>query len=40
MFGENINNMHKGTETLLAASKKFDLEGNCEKSNVCMFMSH
>jgi len=31
MFGENINNVHKSTDTLLAASKKFDLEGSCEK---------
>ena len=31
MFGENINNVNKSTETLLAASKKFVLEGNCEK---------
>jgi hypothetical protein len=40
MFGDNINNVHKSAETLLAASKKFGLEGNCEKPNVCMFMSH
>jgi hypothetical protein len=40
MFGENINNVHKSTETLLAASKKFGLEGNCEKPSVCVFMSH
>lgn len=40
MFGENINNVHKSTDTLLAASKKFGLEGSCEKPNVCMYMSH
>jgi len=35
MFGENINNVHRSTETLLAASKKFGLERDCEKPNVC-----
>jgi len=40
LVGENINNVHKSTETLLAASKKFGLEGSCEKPSVWMFNSH
>lgn len=40
MYCENISNVHKSTGTLLVASRKFGLEGNCEKPTVCMFMSH